>query len=419
MIDMPPIQHNQGEDFTQEIDDIDSNSTDSDGTDSLGDSDLNNDADLLQIWDVVVAPAATASTQDLCKHQETLKKVTFLKATVSKGQKMKLTKKDLALAAKEDSIRNFRYKFSITHCLQVETSIFPLCRAPPRIDLLSKERWLSLLLIQDSIKAELFQFIPPADHNMMAHKNFGSHFVKGVNNVHAEMLLDIKSCAAAIFVPTPKTKAKIQESRTATPGLIAAAAVIAIFVLSGDKELVKVGDKSRIPYKDYHNYYQQSLLTRGAWADGVFNFFNNSLFATSSSIASSLLNSDLLVSDSTSGPHDSWKEMFECAMETGAELPELDVSPVIEVPPSAPSTAPQSISAVMQGLALAEDHCQDPLPAAVNEDEPELPALVLEAPVAAQKPKPKPKPRQKGKADITNTNTSEDQGLANFEPLSA
>lgn len=176
----------------------------------------------------------------------------------------------------------------------------------------------------------------------------------------------------------------------------------AIFVLSGDKELVEVGNKPHIPYKDYHNYYRQLLLTGGAWADGVFNFFNNLLFATSSSAALTLLDSDLLVGDSTSGPHDSWEEMFECAMETGAELPELDVSPVIEVPP----TAPQSISAAMQGLALAEDHRQDPPPAAVNEDEPELPVLVLKAPVAAQKPKPKQ--RQKGKADITNTNTSED-----------
>ncbi|KAG1788294.1 hypothetical protein EV424DRAFT_1650751 [Suillus variegatus] len=196
---MPPIQHNQGEDFTQEIDDIDSNSTDSDGTDSLSDSDLNDDADLLRIRDAVVAPAANASTQDLRKHRETLKKVTLLEATVSKGRKTKLTKKDLALAAKEDSIRNFGRKFSITHCLWVETSIFPLCGAPPRIDLLSKEWWLSPLLIQDGVKAELFQFIPPADHNMMAHKNFGSHFVKGVNNVCAEMLSDVKSCAAAIF----------------------------------------------------------------------------------------------------------------------------------------------------------------------------------------------------------------------------
>ncbi|KAG1787352.1 uncharacterized protein HD556DRAFT_1312812 [Suillus plorans] len=497
---MPPIQHNQGEDFTQAINDVNSDSTrNSDGTDSLSDSDLDDDADLMRIRDTIAAPTTNMSTQDLRKaleiaqkflfdmhgkYRESLKKIALLEATVSKGRKTKLTKKDLALAAKEDSIRNFGRKFSITHCLWVETSIFPLRESPPRIDLSSKERWLSPLSIQDGIKAELFQFIPPADHNMMAHKNFGSHFVKGVNNVRAEMLSDVKSCAAAIFgldakfficgyardtepsckslllnpqgqytkfapilfprpdhllrdqflktaklvyilkaslfgrsslaantVPTPKTKAKIWELRAVTPGLIAAAAIVAIFVLSGDKELVEVGDKSRIPYKDYHNYYRQSLLTGGAWADGVFTFFNNSLFSTSS--ATTLLDSDsTLLGDLTSGPCDSWEEMFEHAMETGVELPELNmiqtssVGPVIEASSSAPG--PQSISAAMQGLALAE-HLP---PAAVDKDVEAEPV----APVAAQKPKPKPKPRRKGKAAAADSNISEDQAPANVEP---
>ncbi|KAG1770574.1 hypothetical protein EV702DRAFT_1202346 [Suillus placidus] len=375
---MPSVQHDEGEDFTREINNVDSNSTsldDSDGTDSPSDSDSSNDADFLQIWDAIVAPAINASTQDLRKvlevtqelllnmrgkHRETLKKVALLEATVSKGQKTKLTNKDLALAGKEDSIRNFGHKFSITHCLWVETSIFPLRGPPPRIDLTSKECWLSLLSIQDGIKAKLFQFIPPADHNMMAHKNFASHFVKGVNNVCAEMLSDVKS-----------------------------------------------------------------------WSP---QFFNNSLFATSSSSAT-LLDSDSLVGKLTRGSHDSWEEMFEHAMETGGELPELDApgGPVIEAPPlappptppptpppappAAPPTAPQSISAAMQNLALAEDRHWDPPPVAVDEDEPE-PPVVLEAPVAAQKskPKPKPKPRRKGKADTTNTDISEDRAPASFKP---
>ncbi|KAG1818972.1 uncharacterized protein BJ212DRAFT_1479096 [Suillus subaureus] len=454
---MPPIQHDQGKDFTQAINDVNSDSThNSDGTDSLSDSNVDDDADLMWIHNAIAAPPANVSIQDLHKaleiaqkllldmrgkHWESLKKIALLKATVLKGRKMKLTKKDLALATKEDSIRNFGRKFSITHCL-----------------------W-------DGVKAEVFQFILPADHNMMAHKNFGSHsfqFVKGVNNVCAEMLSDVKSCAAAIFgldakffirgyawdtepsckslllnpqgqytkfapilfphpdhllrdqflkmaklvyilkaslfgrsslaanaVPTLKTKAKIWELRAVTPGLIAAAA-IAIFVLSGDKELVEVG----------------------AWADGVFTFFNNSLFSISS--AATLLDSDsTLLGDSTSGPHDSWEEMFEHAMETGAELSELDmiqtlsVGPVIEASSSAP-VGPQSISAAMQGLALAE-HLP---PAAVDEDV-EAEPVVLEAPVAAQKPKPKPKPRWKGKAAETadSNNISEDnQAPANVEP---
>lgn len=99
-------------------------------------------------------------------------------------------------------------------------------------------------------------------------------------------------------------------------------------------------------------------------------------------------------------------------METGAELPELNmiqtssVGPVIEASSSAPG--PQSISAAMQGLALAE-HLP---PAAVDEDVEAEPV----APVAAQKPKPKPKPRRKGKAAAADSNISEDQAPANVEP---
>lgn len=65
---MPPIQRNQGEDFTQAINDVDSDSTrNSDGTDSLSDSDLDDDADLMRIRDTIAAPTANMSTQDLRK----------------------------------------------------------------------------------------------------------------------------------------------------------------------------------------------------------------------------------------------------------------------------------------------------------------------------------------------------------------
>jgi hypothetical protein len=84
--------------------------------------------------------------------------------------------------------------------------------------------------------------------------------------------------------------------------------------------------------------------------------------------------------------------MQDNAMDTGGKLPELDAVGLIinsEVPtrPSAAPPAipsPQSISAAMQGLALAEDGHQDPPPAAqpvLDEDELEPPAV--------QKPKPK------------------------------
>jgi hypothetical protein len=109
------------------------------------------------------------------KYRESLKKNALLEATLSKGRKTKLINKDLALTAKEDIIKNYGCKFSVMHCLLVETTIFPLRTPPPNIVLTSKERWLSPMSIQDGIKAELFHFILPADHGMMAHKNFGSH----------------------------------------------------------------------------------------------------------------------------------------------------------------------------------------------------------------------------------------------------
>ncbi|KIK42228.1 hypothetical protein CY34DRAFT_12491 [Suillus luteus UH-Slu-Lm8-n1] len=470
---MPQHHHAHGEDFTQDLVNIDSSSA-TDSTDSDGDE-SNNDTDLLQALEL----AQRLLLDMRGKYREALKKNALLEATLSKGRKMKLTNKDLALAAKEDIIKNYGRKFSVTHCLWVETTIFPLRAPPPNIDLRSKERWLSPMSIQDGVKAELFRFILPADHGMMAHKNFGSHFVKGINSVRAEMVSDVKSCAAAIFnldakffirgyardsepacralllnpqgaytkfapvlfprpehlfrddflktsklvfilkaslfgrsslaanaPPTPKTKAKIWELRCVTPGLIAAAAVVAIFILSGDKELVEIGDKSRISYKEYHNYYRQSLMTGGAWADSIYTFFNNSLFTTSSS-ATTLLG-DLRGENTLC---DTWEQDFERAMEIGGDLPEPDVpraaSPLTEedAPLSTASVAidktpiiidtPQSISAAMQGLAMAEDRelLIPPIDntAALNEgSQPPIPLV--------QKPKPKPKPRRKTKA---------------------
>jgi hypothetical protein len=64
----------------------------------------------------------------------------------------------------------------------------------------------------------------------------------------------------------------------------------------------------------------------------------------------------------------------------------IDKTPII-------ADAPQSISAAMQGLALAEDHELLPVgnTAALNKgSQPPIPLV--------QKPKPKPKPRHKTKA---------------------
>ncbi|KAG2036683.1 hypothetical protein BDR03DRAFT_1011430 [Suillus americanus] len=457
-------QQAQGEDFTQDIENIDSSSS-TDSGDS--DSDQSNDnSDLLRVCAAIAAPPLNVSAEDLRKaslyfalelaqrlllemrgkYWESLKKNSLLKATLSKGRKTKLTNKDLALAAKEDTIKNYGCKFSVTHCLWVETTIFPLRAPPPNIDLTSKEWWLSPISIQDGVKAELFLFVLPADHSMIAHRNFGSHFVKGINSLQflvstqsssyegaytkfapvlfprpdhmsrddflktsklvyiLKVSLFGRSSLAANAPPTPKTKSKIWALHTITPGLIAAAAIVAIFILSGDNELVEIGEKSRIAYKEYHNYYCQSLMTGGAWAASIYSFFNNSLFATSSS-AATLLGSDLGDEREPDTPR---------ATST-LTAPPSTVSVAID---KAPLLAPQSISATMQGLDVSEDRELPPTaalhegsqpPVAMHIDEPNISALV-------QKPKPKPKPRRKTKAGAEDLSGAADEDNLNLIP---
>lgn len=90
-----------------------------------------------------------------------------------KGRRRKnLTTKDLAMAAKEDTIRALGRKYSMTHCLWINTGIFPL-HAPPHIDLRGSERWSSPQLMEDGVKAELFEFVPATDHNLLDLKDFG------------------------------------------------------------------------------------------------------------------------------------------------------------------------------------------------------------------------------------------------------
>jgi hypothetical protein len=61
-------------------------------------------------------------------------------------------------------------------------------------------------------------------------------------------------------------------------------------------------------------------MTGGAWADSVYTFFNNSLFATSSS-ATTLLG-DFRGENTL---HDTWTQDLEHTMEMGGDLPESDV----------------------------------------------------------------------------------------------
>ena len=80
--------------------------------------------------------------------------------------------KELALAMKADGVRLYGRKYSVTHCLWINSEIFPLSENP-RIDLNGQECWLSAHSMEDGVKMELFAFVPRTDWPLMAHKNFG------------------------------------------------------------------------------------------------------------------------------------------------------------------------------------------------------------------------------------------------------
>ncbi|KAG1870705.1 hypothetical protein DFJ58DRAFT_837427 [Suillus subalutaceus] len=365
-------------------------SSDSDSDDS--------DAELIQVRAALAPAPPDATSQELRKALkisqrllldlrgkccEAIKKNALLEAAVPKGHKRhNLTSNDLAMAAKEDTIRALGRKYSITHCLWINIELFPLsAHTCPDIDLNSKERWLTGVSMEDGVRAELFKFIPEEERELMSYQNFGSQFGRGVSNAHSEMASDVKSCASAIFglnasifirgykrnedpncrplllsphgeytkfapvlFPRPdnpvpasvvenckacaglesaassRTKAKIWKLRAITPGMIAAAAVVAIFLLSGDAELTEIGDTTKIPYREYHNFYHQRLLTGGAWAHQVITFFNDALFSGTSSYVppSTALNDD--------GLGHTWEEDFNRAIEDELEEPVVDDS---------------------------------------------------------------------------------------------
>ncbi|KAG1835881.1 hypothetical protein DFJ58DRAFT_735395 [Suillus subalutaceus] len=318
------------------------------------------------------------------RYWETMKRNALLEVATSKGCKRhNLTPNDLAMAAKEDTIRALGRKYSITHCLWINIKIFPLHTCPD-INLNSKEHWISGVSMEDGVKAELFQFIPAEEHELMNYHSFGSQFRRGVSNACSEMASDVGACANAIFslsanifiwgykrhenpgcralllsphgdytkfalvlFPTPerpvpnemlksaklvqvlkvllfgksslaatgaassRTKAKIWKLRATISGMIAAAAV-AIFLLSGDTELTEIGETTKIPYHEYHNFFHQRLLTGGPCAHQVLLFFNDALFSTSSSVPPSAHDD---------GPGHMYEEEFERAMEQELEGP--------------------------------------------------------------------------------------------------
>ncbi|KAG1801930.1 uncharacterized protein BJ212DRAFT_1304926 [Suillus subaureus] len=182
--------------------------------------------------------------------------------------------------------------------------------------LVCKEHWLTGVLMEDGVRAKLFKFIPEEEH---------------------ELVLKVSLFGKLSLAPT---------------GMIAAA-VVAIFLLSGNAELTEIGDTMKIPYCEYHNFYHQHLLTGGAWAHQVITFFNDALFSGTSSYVppSTALNDD--------GLGHTWEEDFDCAIED--ELEELVVDD--STPPILPWHAndnTNSGSVQVNELLLVSHHTSAP-----------------------------------------------------------
>ncbi|KAG1888188.1 hypothetical protein F4604DRAFT_1916112 [Suillus subluteus] len=198
-------------------------------------------------------------------------------------------------------------------------------------------------------------------------------------------------------VQSSKTKAKIWNLRATTPGMIAAAAIVAIYMLSGNKELLETCQTTKIPYRTYHDFYHERLMTGGAWACQVLLFFNQALFPSTSSLTPAPVLDE-------GDPAQSWELDFEHAIDEEGEPPiTISNTPPASAPPSlmrSSSVVPNltagpgpvmqpdlnpaaimnpSISTAMEALDLA--HSRENINKPVADD----------SGVLAAKPKPKPK----------------------------
>ncbi|KAJ7259019.1 hypothetical protein C8J57DRAFT_1472227, partial [Mycena rebaudengoi] len=81
---------------------------------------------------------------------------------------------------------------------------------------------------------------------------------------------------------TAKTVECMYKIRGTTPGVIANAAYLAIWLHSADTQLVEVGDETAINYRERHTYYLQRILdglaNDKAWAVSLFTHWDHILF---------------------------------------------------------------------------------------------------------------------------------------------
>ncbi|KAF9245418.1 hypothetical protein BU15DRAFT_59014 [Melanogaster broomeanus] len=230
-----------------------------------------------------------------------------------------------------------------------------------------------------------------------------------------------KSSLGGTRAPGPKVKAKLWGWRDTSPGMLAAAAIIAIFILSGDSALNEKGDKSQI---NYLNCLQEITGPVQSLRSSTMRFSPPRLLSMDEAL------------QANAAEDDDWELEFERAFEEGhivsahhAAPPPATVVPaplpaaVVPAPPPAavlpalpmPAAAPtpsvppvvvsaiQSISLAMRDLVMGTQTVHPvplpplpppppvPLSAALQGFEPEVNAI------AATKTRARVKPTRKGK----------------------
>ncbi|KAG9310326.1 hypothetical protein JVU11DRAFT_9453 [Chiua virens] len=102
-----------------------------------------------------------------------------------------LTRPELDLALKKDMICSLERKYCLIYCLWVNSLIFLLMQNPG-INLTSKERWFSLLTVEEGVKTEIYGFMPKKLHPLMAYNTF---------SIHLESVSEVKVNTSVIFKP--------------------------------------------------------------------------------------------------------------------------------------------------------------------------------------------------------------------------
>ena len=96
-----------------------------------------------------------------------------------------------------------------------------------------------------------------------------------------------------------------------------------IYLLSGDPSLNPKGEKTQIPYLEWHNYYRSRLLTRDAWSRSVFTFFNNALFKATSTEDDGIAQAEV--------EEDDWELAYQNAFKAGVNVPTVNSTWLVSV----------------------------------------------------------------------------------------